>query len=105
MVNLGKTKPDLRTTFYLQLEPSWPRHRDPDGSSQPVGFSVARITKSRPQRPQGGTLTVKLTLQVPGEAFLPLRPAAEVVIPAHLLETNLPIVVEAVGPEGEGKSG
>lgn len=89
----------LRTTFFLQLEPIWQRgYSDP----KPTGFRVSSITKSRPNKPRGGTVTVKLTLAVPPAAFLPLRPEAEVVIPVDLIETNYPVTVEATTPE-EGK--
>src|SRR3954447_25117122 len=94
------TAQNLRSTFYLQLEPLWSRRSGQDGERMPLGFKPVGVTQNRPQSPRAGSVTVKLTVAIPPAAFLPLRPEAEIVIPASLMEIN-PVVVEATAPEGE----
>lgn len=84
-------------TFYAQVEPEWGRWRDKNGDLNIVGAKVARMTQKRPESPIGGTVLVKLTIRVPNAAFLPLRPAAVVVIPEDMTETN-PVEVVAENP-------
>jgi hypothetical protein len=52
------------------------------------------ITRRLPQSPRGGSVTVKLTVDIPDEAFAPLSPEATIEIP---LERTRPATV-AVDP-------
>lgn len=79
----------MKTTVYLQVEPHISRY-----SGKPDSMHVARTTSSKPKKPLGGTVTVKVTLDIPVEAFMPLEPEATIVIPAAMIQPN-PIEVEA----------
>lgn len=91
----------VEATFYVQLEPDWSHYmRDADGESVLVAASAARMTKKRPDRPKPGTVTAKLTMVLPASAFLPLRPAAVITVPADALETTpLEVTVEPLEEE------
>ena len=83
-------------TFYVQVEPEWstyPVH----GEKTLRGAKAARLTQTRPGKPVGGTVLVKLTVRLPAGAFLPLRPEAVVVIPEGLTEVQ-PVEVIAEDP-------
>jgi hypothetical protein len=84
-------------TFYAQVEPEWGYGRDANGERRLAGAKVARITQKRPGSPIAGTVMVKLTIRVPRSAFLPLRPAAVVVIPEDMTVTT-PVEVVAEDP-------
>lgn len=88
------TSDDITTTVYLQVEP-----RKSIYSNRINSAAVVAHTLTKPARPKSGTVTVKLNLQIPIAAFLPLEPEATVVIPAALAPANIPIVVEATDPE------
>lgn len=96
MSDLAKTH--VIATFYAQVEPVWPYTISVD--SLPAGAKVARISQKRPDRPIGGTVLVKLSIQVPKSAFMPLRPEAVVVIPESMTEVQ-PVHVEAQDPHDE----
>jgi hypothetical protein len=83
-------------TFYAQVAPEWSRY-PVWGERQVNGAKVTRITQSRPDKPVGGTVLVKLTIRVPKAAFMPLRPEAIVVVPESLTEPQ-PVEVVAVDP-------
>lgn len=87
-----------KTTFYAQVEPEFmTRGWGTDKKTHVRSIKVARITQKRPEKPIGGTVLVKLTLDIPDEAFLPLEPEAVIRVPASLVEVN-PISVEAEDP-------
>lgn len=93
------SKGSKRATFYVQVEPVWSRWaKDEHGEKQLDSIRAVAITQKQPQRPRGGTLSVKLSIEVPDGAFLPLRPEAVIVIPEGMVLTN-PIEVEAVDPQ------
>lgn len=83
-------------TFYAQVEPEW-GHAYLDNDPPLRRVKVVRMTQSKPSRPIGGTVMVKLTLRIPESAFRPLRPEAVVVIPEDSTVVQ-PIEVEAVDP-------
>lgn len=87
-----------RTSFYVQIEPEWYGHSRADGERALRAIRAERITKKRPLQPLPGTVTIKLTVDVPDEAFYPLRPEAIVTIPADLTE-HTPIEVTAEAPD------
>ena len=85
-------------TFYAQVAPEWGRAPYGKDQDRPLrGAKVVAITQNKPARPKGGALLVKLTIRVPEAAFLPLRPAAIVVIPENLTEAT-PIEAMAGDP-------
>ena len=59
------------------------------------GAKVVGSTQNRSQSPKPGTVEVKITVEIPKGAFLPLRQQAIVVIPESLT-TPHPIEVEAL---------
>jgi hypothetical protein len=61
----------------------------------------ARMTTRRPDRPKGGTVTVKLTLDIPDSAFYPLSPEAVIVVPESMVLVT-PIQVIAEDPQEQG---
>lgn len=83
-------------TFYAQVEPEW-GHAYGDHEPPLRRVKVVRMTQTKPGRPLGGTVMVKLTLRIPESAFRPLRPEAVVVIPEDSTVAQ-PIEVEAVDP-------
>ena len=90
----------VKATVYLQVEPEYPRwvsgnNRDDIRAIQ--GARVVGSTQNRSRSPKPGTVEVKITIEVPKSAFLPLRPEAVVVIP-EALTTPHPIEVEALDP-------
>jgi hypothetical protein len=88
----------VKATAYLQVQPEysyWAKNRrefDKPGSIQ--GAKVVGATQNRSQKPRQGTVEVKITIEIPKGAFLPLRPEAIVVIPEALTAPH-PIEVEA----------
>jgi hypothetical protein len=87
-----------KATFYVQVEPIWSRVIRADGEHYLTSIKAERITKSRPARPLPGSVTVKLTLDIPNAAFYPLRPEVVVVVPDSLVQAN-PIRVEVEDPQ------
>jgi hypothetical protein len=87
-----------KTSFYVQLEPEFYAHRGIDGERALRAIRAERITKRRPVQPLPGVVTVKLTVDIPDEAFYPLRPEAVVTIPAELTQTS-PVEVTAEAPD------
>lgn len=83
----------VRATTYLQIEPEW------SYNGQDVwGAKVIRSTQRDPKENQkGGTVLVKITVDLPAAAFKPLQPEAVVVVPEHLTLVK-PIEVEADDP-------
>lgn len=91
-------------TFYAQVEPKFARRWSRQHNAQVQYVESAKVvafTQSKPAKPKGGTVTVKLTLRFPEAAFLPLEPAAIIDIPASLTSANV-ISVEAVDPNDAG---
>ncbi len=88
----------IKATAYLQVQPeySWlaKNLREFDKPGSIVGAKVIGATQNRSQKPKPGTVEVKITIEIPKGAFLPLRPEAIVVIP-EALTTPHPIEVEA----------
>lgn len=88
-----------RTTFYAQVKPTfWNSWGDQRPRVQAI--NVVKTTQKKPKAQLGGTVMVKLTLDIPDEAFLPLEPEAVIVVPASLV-TAKPIEVEATKPEDD----
>lgn len=80
-------------TFYAQVEPEWYRwSNSTDAEPRLTGAKVVTITQQRPKKPKAGTVMVKLTLRLPANAFLPLRPEAIVVVPEALTETTVQVI-------------
>lgn len=84
----------IRATTYLQIEPEW-HAWDID---RVVSAKVVRITQRPPKDNQlGGTVLVKIVVDIPESAFKPLVPEAVVTIPEGLALAK-PIEVEADDP-------
>lgn len=77
---------------FLQLEADTWTLRDEETVRK---IRVVGYTQKRPTRPKPGSVVVKLEIEVPDGAFLPLRPAAKVVVPESMTVTA-PVEVEAV---------
>jgi hypothetical protein len=84
-------------TFFVQLEAEWGHWANADGERPVWGAKAVNITQKRPSRPKPGTVVVKLTVEVPEAAFLPLRPEAVITIPAELTQPH-PLEVTAEDP-------
>lgn len=93
----------VKATVYLQVQPeySWQakQYRQFDTPNAIQGAKVVGSTQGKSQKPKPGTVEVKITIEVPKGAFLPLRPEAIVVIP-EALTTPHPIEVEAEDANG-----
>lgn len=88
----------VRATVYLQVQPeySW-RARQSGKYDEPSAIDGAKVvgsTQNKSQKPKPGTVEVKITIELPKGAFLPLRPEAIVVIP-EILTAPHPVTVEA----------
>jgi hypothetical protein len=89
----------VKTTAYLVVEPKWSRWRkDTDGNPALESIKVVRVVQSRPKT---SGVAVKLTIEIPEAAFMPLRPEATIEVAMGDLET---IVVEAEPAAGDGAS-
>jgi hypothetical protein len=88
----------VRATVYLQVQPEYTwrakQNRKFDEPSAIEGAKVVGSTQNKSQKPKPGTVEVKVTVELPKGAFLPLRPEAIVVIP-ETLTTPHPVTVEA----------
>lgn len=69
-----------KTTCYLQLVPQF------YSGGNVYRVTAQRVTTKKPSPPIPGALVVRLTLDVPDAAYLPLSPAAEIVIPVEHTE-------------------
>ena len=83
-----------RCTFYVQIEPEWSAYTDKNGDLVLRTIKAKRMTQQRPNEPLGGSVMVKLTVEVPDSAFMPLRPEAVIVVPESFVKEN-PIEVVA----------
>ncbi|MBM3714897.1 MAG: hypothetical protein FJW64_04045 [Actinobacteria bacterium] len=88
----------VRATVYLQVQPEYTwsakQTRKFDEPSAIRSAKVIGSTQNKSQKPKPGTVEVKVTVEMPKGAFLPLRPEAIVVIPENLT-TPHPVTVEA----------
>ncbi len=94
--------PDVvRATVYLQVQPeySWQakQYRQFDTPSAIQGAKVVGSTQGKSQKPKPGTVEVKVTIEIPKGAFLPLHPEAIVVIPESLTAPHS-VTVKAENP-------
>lgn len=89
----------VRATVYLQVAPEINQWASEDSLYRISGAKVVNSTQSRAKKPQPGTVEVKLTVEIPKAAFLPLRPEAVVVVPESMT-TPHPIEVEAEDANG-----
>lgn len=81
-----------KTEFYVTVEPRFSTH------GTLLSISATGLTKRRPERrTRSGSISVKLSLDIPDGAFLPLRPEAVIVVPEGMTRVE-PIVVEAQDP-------
>jgi hypothetical protein len=87
-----------KTTFYVQVAPEFYRY----DNSRLNKIRATALTQKRPTTTRGrnGTVTVKLTLDIPDEAFLPLQPEAVIKVPSDLVAIT-PLSIEATDPHGE----
>ncbi|WP_193596101.1 hypothetical protein [Microbacterium sp. YJN-G] len=90
----------VRATVYLQVAPEISRYYPRDDPRGINGAKVVGSTQKRSSAPRAGTVEVKLTVEIPKAAFLPLRPEAIVVVPESMT-TPHPIEVEAADANEE----
>lgn len=89
-----------KSTVFLQCEAQYDRRWSAkDGEYKEVvkAHKVVGFTQKRPGKPRSGTVLVKLTIDIPDGAFMPLEPEAVVTIPDSLT-VLAPIEVEAEDP-------
>lgn len=89
----------VRTTTHLVLEGTrsvWGRAH-PDTGLKPVdSVRVVKALANRPAKLERDQIAVKVTVEVPANAFDPISPAALVVVPEDLIDRRaLAIDVEA----------
>lgn len=89
----------VRATTHLQVAPEIAHWLSEDHPSYIQGAKVVAATQNRPQKPKPGTVEVKITIEIPRSAFLPLRPEAVVVVPESMTIPH-PIQVEAEDANG-----
>lgn len=88
---------NVTATTYLQVEPEWNRYSSAELEVDLRGAKIIASTQTRPKRQRPGTVLVKIAIQIPAGAFLPLRPEVTVVVPESMAKVE-PIVVEAQEP-------
>jgi hypothetical protein len=91
---------NVRATVYLQVAPELATYLSESHPNYISGAKIVNSTQSRSKKPRAGTVEVKLTIEIPKAAFLPLRPEAIVVVPEALTAPH-PIRVEAADANGE----
>lgn len=84
----------VKATVYLQVAPELSRHWPADDPRSILSARVVNSTQKRATKPQAGTVEVKITVEIPKGAFLPLRPEAIIVVPESMT-TPHPMQVEA----------
>lgn len=102
---MSSTDSAVRATVYLQVQPEytyWAKNRrEFDKPESLEGAKVVGYTLNKPQKPRQGTVEVKITVEIPKGAFLPLRPEAVIVIPESLTQPH-PVEVEAIDANDQG---
>lgn len=92
---MGINDPDIETTCYLQVVPTFSRYRkDPNGEYEVDTIAVKAVTQSRPRTPVKNGVTVKVKFRFPKSAFKPLAPAVLVIVPEGMVVTAEDIVAE-----------
>ena len=84
-----------QATFYIQVAADFYSYA---GEPKIRGVKAVEMTQNRPRKPKPGTVTIKLTVQVPDGALLPLRPQAVVVVPDDMVLANELLTVTAEDP-------
>lgn len=85
-----------KTTFYVQFEPEF---IGPNNNVRAIRATT--LTKGRPavsRSRRTGSVVVKMTVEIPDQAFKPLEPEAVITIPASLTEVLTPVEIEATAP-------
>jgi hypothetical protein len=84
---------DVHTaTCFLQLVPKTRRRPSYYGGDvEVVGLEVARMTKTQPDKPIAGAVTVRANITIPDAVFLPLTPTVDIDLPAQGVDAT-PIV-------------
>lgn len=91
----------VRAEVYLQVAPEYSRWvRDRASIEAIAGAKVVASTQNRSASPRAGTVEVKLTVEIPKAAFVPLRPEAIVVVPETMTNPH-PVHVEAHDANGD----
>jgi hypothetical protein len=93
----------VRATVYLQVQPEykrWYSATNRDTADAIEGAKVVGSTQNKSQKPKPGTVEVKITVEIPKGAFLPLRPEAIVVVPESMTQPH-PVEVEALDANEE----
>lgn len=80
----------MKTTFYVQLKPKWV-YWDKERLDS---VSAVRVTNKKPDPAVVGTVTIKLTVNVPESLFKPFMPKVEIEIPEDLAKQNIEMVAE-----------
>lgn len=78
-----------RCIAYIQVEPEF--YAPPWGPTTVRGIKPVRLTSKQPREPLGGTVTVKVNLDIDDKAFLPLEPEATVVIDPGDVTVNVTV--------------
>lgn len=92
----------VKATVYLQVQPEFAGYSyQKDTPASVRAAKVVGSTMNRSTKPKPGTVEVKITIELPKSAFLPLRPEAVVVIPESLT-TPHPVEVEALDANENG---
>lgn len=91
----------VRATVYLQVAPEYNRWvRDHSQLEAIADAKVVASTQNRSTAPRAGTVEVKLTIEIPKGAFVPLRPEAVVIVPESMTAAH-PIQVEVADANEE----
>lgn len=81
--------------MWIEIEPRYARWN----SELLRGMAAVRMTHTRPpSNVEAPNVVVRLNLEIPDAAFIPLCPVIDVDVPADLVRASLPVTVTAAEP-------
>lgn len=83
-------------TTYLQIVPTFAWSGDNGTEDRITGAKVMKATQNKPDVPLPGAVVVKIAVEIPARGFLPLSPAATVVVPESLIDEIADVVAGPV---------
>lgn len=79
-----------RATFYAHVQATYGNY----AVDKVQSLKVIRVTQNKPERLERNTIAVKLTLEVPDEAFEAFSPSATISIPLGQVQKTMHVITE-----------
>lgn len=77
-------------TFYAHVQATY-CHWD---KNRVNSIKVTKVTQGKPERLERNTIAVKLTLEIPDDAFFPFTPQATITVPQSQVSKQIHIISE-----------